>query len=151
MGAGVHLPGGLDGLFGELLGAGGHGDRVESEGGDGAVDPGSDPHVLRGRGPVAGNMCWRVTAYFTARPGTTWAASAASIMSAWGRPLDPKPPPTWGLMIRSRSGSMPRIGARVCFAGCAPWVEVHRVSVSPSQRALVVWGSIGLLCSIGVE
>ena len=106
---------------------------------------------VAGRYPVSANMCWRVTACFTARPGTACAAIAVSIMSAWGRPLEPKPPPTCGLMIRSCSGSMPSIGARVCRAGCTPWVEVHSVSCSPSQRAMVVCGSIGLLCSRGVE
>src|SRR5690625_285234 len=104
-------------------------------------------------------MCWRVTAYFTARPGTTWAASAASIMSAWGRPLDPKPPPTWGLMIRSRSGSMPRIGEgllrRVRSLGGGPQGErvtvpagtggvgLHRVVVLDRRGGALVEDDLG--------
>ena len=46
------------------------------------------------RYPTPENICWRVSANFTGRPSTICAASAARMVLACGRPLDPNPPPT---------------------------------------------------------
>jgi hypothetical protein len=95
-------------------------------------------------------ICWRLTAIFAGRP-TIRAATAARMTVGRGVPLDPKPPPTCGEMIRTCSGSSPKTSAIVARAGAAPCVESWIVSRSPSHTAMLACGSIGLLCTAGVR
>src|SRR5699024_5060933 len=137
---GVHDPDRLDRELGELLGARGHRHGVEAERAQTPLTVRPESDVLRrgAREPARANICCRETAYLTGRPGTARAARAVSMRSACGIPLEPKPPPTCGLMMRICSGPSPRIGAIMSRAGCAPCVDSHRVSSSSSHRATVV-------------
>jgi hypothetical protein len=76
---------------------------------------------------------------------------AARIWLGWVKAFEPNAPPTYGEMIRSRPGSRAKALVRSATMLCGPWLASHRVSESPSHRAMVVCGSIGLLCSVGVS
>ncbi len=96
------------------------------------------------------NICCRVTASFTGRP--TWRAHiAARTTCGRGVPFDPNPPPTCGETTCTRSSSIAKTFAIARTTFQAPWLESYSVSPSPSQTATVACGSIGLLCSVGVE
>ena len=105
------------------------------------------------RYPARKNICWRVRASFTGRPGSARAAIAARMTLACGVPFDPKPPPTNGQITRTCSSSSPNTLATADRAGCTPWVESHRVSGTSapgSHSAVVACGSSGLLWYIAV-
>src|SRR3954469_5540004 len=105
------------------------------------------------RYPTMANICWRVSASRTARPGTARAAIAASTTLACGVPLDPNPPPMYGQMTCTCSGSTPKTPEMTLRTPCTDWAESQSVSVpapEASHRAVVVCGSIGLLWYIAV-
>ena len=81
------------------------------------------------------------------------APNATSTSWACGAPLEPNPPPTCGAITRICSVSSPRTGASVEATPCGDCVESYMVSNGPSgsQCAETACGSIGLLCSSGVE
>jgi hypothetical protein len=65
----------------------------------------------------------RVSVQVTGRP-SAWAALART-MCSWEIPaLAPKPPPTWGAIIRSSALSMPSAPASCRCSRCGIWVEL---------------------------
>ena len=71
------------------------------------------------RYPVTANICCRVTASLTGRRS---ACEAMIATIRWGRgvPLEPNPPPTWGEITRTRSGSSPNTRATVFLTLTTP-------------------------------
>jgi hypothetical protein len=69
---------------------------------------------------------------------------AAMVVCTQVRPALPKPPPRTGAMTRTLSGAMPNSAAMVITVPLTQLVFSQRVSLSPSQRATVLAGSIGL-------
>ena len=115
----------------------------------------AEPDPLDGRAcgsRRATNICWRVSASFTGRPGSACAAMAARTTLACGVPLEPNPPPTYGQITRTCSASRPKT------VGDAPPHAVHALGGVPQRQRrrrpshsgrCEACGSIGLLCSIG--
>jgi len=77
---------------------------------------------------------------------TGWRAAlaprAASSTSARMKSLPPKPPPTKGETRRTLSLRMPSVLARSPTLQSIIWFDVHTVSLSPVQAAVVACGSI---------
>ena len=101
------------------------------------------------RWPTRENICWRVSANMTGRPHHR-AAIAASISLRCGKAFDPNAAADVGRDHPHLLGSSPKPGTGRRRWCAAPWFESHSVSESPSQRAIEVCISIGLLCSVGV-
>ena len=107
--------------------------------------------TVAGRYPTRSNICWRVSAYFTVRPGTARATSAVSTVFGCVPPLDPNPPPTCGATTSTSSSASPNAPASACRVQLTAWVASCTTSRPPSQTATVVCGSIGWWCSIDVR
>ncbi len=105
--------------------------------------------TVGGRWPTEVNICARVRLSCTGRR-VTRAASAASMVCGHWKPLQPKPPPVNGQSTRTFSRGMPKTWARTSRVPTTACVASSTVSRSPSQRATVAEGSIGLLVSTGV-
>ncbi len=67
------------------------------------------------------------------------------------RPLEPKPPPRYGLRMAMASGGMPNRPPMRCCAMAMPWLGVSIESVSPSHAATMACGSIALWYCAGVS
>src|SRR5262249_22750792 len=78
------------------------------------------------------------------------AAAAASGQCVHGHSLLPKPDPTNLLMTRTFSCGRPNICARTPRRLTTPCDDSYRVSVDPSQIAVVACSSSGLCVSVGV-
>ena len=83
----------------------------------------------------------RVSATLTGRL-TALAPSAAITASARRNSLPPKPPPTNGDRKRIFSLGMPSVIARSPRPQSIIWFDVHTISPSPCQAAMVANGSI---------
>ncbi len=105
--------------------------------------PSRRSYSYAGRYPTPKYVCLRVRTSFTGR-FTSRAARAAMEVCTQVRPPLPKAPPTAGEMTRILSGDMPNSAAMVSTVPCTCWVFSQSVSRSPSQRATVPAGSIGL-------
>ena len=62
--------------------------------------------------------------------------------ASWHWFLLPNPPPMYSQTTRTRSGGRSRSRATSARQLAMPWVGVHSVSSSPSQRATAQRGSI---------
>src|SRR5262245_15017240 len=65
-------------------------------------------------------------------------------------PREPNAPPTYWLMTRTLSGSMPSRCATAFLSPCTNWLDSCTMSRSPIQVQLVVNSSSGLWCCVGV-
>jgi hypothetical protein len=88
-------------------------------------------------------ICRRLSTSLTGRPVSRAASAATTVCGQQRSPL-PKPPPTNGLMTRTASAGRSNTAASSSCVPITHWVLSHTVSLSPSQRAIVACGSIGL-------
>ena len=118
------------------------GPALMADRGDLAVSRRADPDALNrcGRCGVLLNMKGRGSATFTGRAAR--APSAASSASARTKSLPPKPPPTYGEIMRTFSLGSPSVVARSVAFQSIIWFDVHTVSMSPFQAAIDACGSI---------
>ncbi len=82
--------------------------------------------------------------YFTGRPASL-AAMTVRITCGWVKAFEPKPPPTYGAITRTRSGGRPNALATSSRIPCEPWLLSWRVTPSSFQAARVACISSGLL------
>jgi hypothetical protein len=93
--------------------------------------------------PVPKYICLRLSTSLTGRFVSRAARAATTLCGQQRRPL-PKPPPTNGLMTRTASAGRPNTAASSSCVPITHCVLSQTVSLSPSQRAMVACGSIGL-------
>ena len=117
-----------------------------------AVGVGAEPDPLDRRRAVAGER-----EHLLAREGELDRAAdlrgaiAARTTCGRGVPFEPKPPPTWGEITRTRRGvETEGLRDRLARRSTRPGSSRTDVRPPPSQTAIVACGSIGLLCSAGV-
>ena len=79
------------------------------------------------------------------------AANAARMVSAWIRSLEPNPPPTYGVMMWIRSGSISSVLAIEARAASTICVLTWTIRSSPCGTTRQACGSIGWESSYGVE
>src|SRR4051812_17938025 len=97
--------------------------------------------IVAGRGVLLFDIIARGGGRFTGRDAFR-AASTAHTTSARRNSLPPKPPPIYGESRRTFSAGMPSVLARSPLPQAIIWLDVHTVSLSPDQLAMVAWGSI---------